>query len=392
VPPPATRSATTNYAACSTPQRKRAVVRHQLLRPWELPSFSSRQPAVLPAGTPGQRRARPASLVDRSWQRSRSIATAAMGGEIGQQLIESLDHTEQWSEGARIAVNLGAALVLFLVAVAGGAAPKWLVSRVQGGDAEGRSLAFSLGNMLSAGVMVSAGFVHLLGDAIEDMGRTDFPVAPLLCATGLLMTIVADAFASSLAQEDTDTQAKPHAGTCCESGYKAMDTVLGSASAGSPRPAGQRTQSKPTVSFVTAALLGCALAFHSVLEGAALGAQETVERTTDVFIAIAAHKGLAAYALGSSLVESKASTSKTWSVLMFFSFATPVGIVAGLLLSEVSTGTASAACSALASGTFLYVALMEVIPNELQHKEHMSMKISTMILGFSLMSVLAKWA
>ena len=47
--------------------------------------------------------------------------------------------------------------------------------------------------------MVSAGFVHLLGDAIEDMGTTDFPVAPLLCATGLLMTIIADAIASSYA-------------------------------------------------------------------------------------------------------------------------------------------------------------------------------------------------
>ena len=65
---------------------------------------------------------------------------------------------------------------------------------------------------------------------------------------------------------------------------------------------------------------------------------------------------------------------------------------AGLLLEEFATGTAPAACSALASGTFLYVALMEVIPNELQHKENTAMKISTMVLGFSLMSILAKWA
>ena len=84
------------------------------------------------------------------------------------------------------------------------------------------------------------------------------------------------------------------------------------------------------VSFLTAALLGCALAFHSFLEvmlrcrmswdhvfyflcllagreawypelklcavnmgwlqGAALGAQETADRTLDIFVAIAAHK------------------------------------------------------------------------------------------------------
>ena len=52
-------------------------------------------------------------------------------------------------------------------------------------------------------VMVSAGFVHLLGDAIEDMGPTEFPVAPLLCATGLLMTIIADSVASNLAEDSS---------------------------------------------------------------------------------------------------------------------------------------------------------------------------------------------
>ena len=36
-------------------------------------------------------------------------------------------------------------------------------------------------------------------------------------------------------------------------------------------------------------------------------------------------QGLAAYALGSSLVESRATVSKMWSVLLFFAVATPVG-------------------------------------------------------------------
>jgi hypothetical protein len=80
------------------------------------------------------------------------------------------------------------------------------------------------------------------------------------------------------------------------------------------------------VSFVTAVLMAVALCFHSVLEalifswvicaslgtwpsslaaqGAAMGAQETIKDTLDIFIAIVAHKGLAAYALGSSIVDS----------------------------------------------------------------------------------------
>ena len=85
------------------------------------------------------------------------------------------------------------------------------------------------------------------------------------------------------------------------------------------------------VSFITAVLMAVALCFHSVLEahalswvlcaffctwrscqavqGAAMGAQETIKDTLDIFIAIVAHKGLAAYALGSSIVDSGALIS-----------------------------------------------------------------------------------
>jgi len=58
------------------------------------------------------------------------------------------------------------------------------------------------------------------------------------------------------------------------------------------------------VSFITAVLMGVALCFHSLLEGAAMGAQETISNSLHIFIAIVSHKGLAAYALGSSIVES----------------------------------------------------------------------------------------
>eukprot|EP00775_Hariotina_reticulata_P004833 gene4833-5080_t len=52
-----------------------------------------------------------------------------------------------------------------------------------------------------------------------------------------------------------------------------------------------------------------------------------------------------------------------------FAFATPVGISIGFATSTVGHGSASAAMSALASGTFLYVALNEVIPKELEHPD-----------------------
>lgn len=47
---------------------------------------------------------------------------------------------------------------------------------------------------------------------------------------------------------------------------------------------------------------------------------------------------------------------------------------------------------AMRPGTFLYVAMMEVIPKELAHGDMRMAKMACLIAGFSAMSVLAIWA
>ena len=52
-------------------------------------------------------------------------------------------------------------------------------------------------------VMVSAGFVHLLGQAIKELNPHDrFPVAPFLCGLGFLVTLVADHVAEVLSHRN----------------------------------------------------------------------------------------------------------------------------------------------------------------------------------------------
>ncbi|KAF8056124.1 zntD [Scenedesmus sp. PABB004] len=144
------------------------------------------------------------------------------------------------------------------------------------------------------------------------------------------------------------------------------------------------------LSFATTVLLACALCIHSILEGIALGAQTTMEATKDIMLAIAAHKGLAAYALGASIVESKASAAKFWGVVSVFASATPLGIAVGYASSDLGGGAVGGAMSALASGTFLYVALNEVIPKELDAPGgHRLAKVAALLIGFGLMSLLA---
>ncbi|KAG2495199.1 hypothetical protein HYH03_006805 [Edaphochlamys debaryana] len=147
------------------------------------------------------------------------------------------------------------------------------------------------------------------------------------------------------------------------------------------------------LSFATAILLAAALCIHSILEGMALGAQVSMRSTEDIMVAIAAHKGLAAYALGASIVESGASSTRFWTVISAFSLATPIGIFSGFAMSSNANNSKSgAALSALASGTFLYVAFMEVIPKELADGKHRALKMLVFLIGYGLMSMLAIWA
>eukprot|EP01024_Parvocaulis_polyphysoides_P004147 TRINITY_DN110554_c0_g1_i1.p3 TRINITY_DN110554_c0_g1~~TRINITY_DN110554_c0_g1_i1.p3 ORF type:complete len:122 (-),score=7.22 TRINITY_DN110554_c0_g1_i1:18-383(-) len=96
--------------------------------------------------------------------------------------------------------------LIFCIAGIGAYMPKHLKS--QGGkeslaSQESFQVAFQLGNIFSGGVMLSAGLVHLLADAV-DCGKNPFPLqgvfagfplAFFLGAVGFLLTLTLDQLA-----------------------------------------------------------------------------------------------------------------------------------------------------------------------------------------------------
>lgn len=115
----------------------------------------------------------------------------------------------------RLVFDIIAAILLAATAALGAYAPVW-ISGGSGAKAGQRSMAYSVGNMFSAGgthalhcddcqpphtstVMVSAGFCHLLADAERRLhSEGHFPLAPFLCALGFLLTLFADNVAHHL--------------------------------------------------------------------------------------------------------------------------------------------------------------------------------------------------
>ncbi|KAF1790423.1 Zinc/iron permease [Phytophthora cactorum] len=141
---------------------------------------------------------------------------------------------------------------------------------------------------------------------------------------------------------------------------------------------------------ILALVVFIALSFHSVMEGMGMGASSTP--AWDILVAILAHKSLAAFALALEFLHHNVSQKQLLSSVAVFSLMTPTGILFGRLLVDTNHATpAGGVCAAFAGGTFLFVAIMEIIPQELQDPRFQSEKCSALLAGYGAMGVLSLW-
>ena len=84
------------------------------------------------------------------------------------------------------------------------------------------------------------------------------------------------------------------------------------------------------------------------------------------------HKFAASFTLGSSLIRTGVPARTFRRVASIFTIATPLGIVIGTALQLAVSGDSSvlaqAMFEALAGGTFLYIAALDVVHEEFFHK------------------------
>lgn len=81
--------------------------------------------------------------------------------------------------------------------------------------------------LLSGAVMVSAGFVHLLGQAVVELPvlrESSFPWAPFLCGCGFMSTLLADQYADSLSERGSGSATPASLSLRCHSGERGVLT------------------------------------------------------------------------------------------------------------------------------------------------------------------------
>jgi len=137
-----------------------------------------------------------------------------------------------------------------------------------------------------------------------------------------------------------------------------------------------------------------AISLHSLFEGMGLGAEHELDAVFGMLLAVFSHKWLEAFALGCSLHYAGISMRSLVGVLIIYSVATPLGIVIGMALGNLPGEGYSLTAGILvsmASGSFLYISLIELIPNEFNKHGWLKTKLIVTWLGWAIMAIMAAW-
>jgi zinc transporter ZupT len=161
---------------------------------------------------------------------------------------------------------------------------------------------------------------------------------------------------------------------------------------------------KQTVNPWVSILLLIVLSVHVLLEGLTLGSDDDPVSIRNNFIAVVFHKGFSAFALGSSFITSgywdkeRPGGRKMFYILtLVYVSMDIIGISVGIAISgafdEDSYG--SAILTAMLGGSFLFVAVVELIPGELEKMRAFQLPVfpvmAALLAGFSAMTVIAHW-
>ena len=243
-------------------------------------------------------------------------------------------------------------LVIFATGVLGGLAP----FRVK--ETANSKLQMARGNAFAGGIFLGAGLLHMLPDSAEAFSEVlpdiGYPLPALFAGLAILLVLLTDQVARHMKSPSA--------------------------------PGTEESHSRPMLLFVV-------LSVHSIITGISLGLETAMMTTVSLFIAIIAHKGAAAFALGTALVSSGEGPHRR--TILAFAATTPLGIILGTVLSEALASNwaigFTAVFNGLAAGTFLYVALMDIFIEAFQTPGARWSKLLFALIGFSLMALIVFW-
>ena len=130
-------------------------------------------------------------------------------------------------------------------------------------------------------------------------------------------------------------------------------------------------------------ILGGMLAFHSLLEGLALGSVNSLAAQEALALAILFHKATDTFALAMTLGRWQVASGKIFLATLCLSAASPGGAWLASRVDLSGPHLFHGILSAATAGTFLYLAGSDLLLPELKESEGRAGKIVSAIFGFS---------
>lgn len=135
------------------------------------------------------------------------------------------------------------------------------------------------------------------------------------------------------------------------------------------------------------------MSFHSILEGFALGVQDTTTRILTLFLSLLLHKAIEAFSVGLQVSRGKPPLRTFLVTIFIYSIMTPIGSLIGIFVQELDISTVHkdatiVVLESLAAGTFIYVTFLEVLAQE-KANDHNSLKqLVAIVVGFLAISAI----
>ena len=131
------------------------------------------------------------------------------------------------------------------------------------------------------------------------------------------------------------------------------------------------------------------LSVHAIIVGLGLATQlaDPIGRTT-LMTSLLIHKLSETFALSTVFLLAGYSRKKAINLIVAFSFFTPTALVFGHFLLRNLPEHLMGAAAGLAAGTFLYVALLDLLPEVFHHPERKWMTFGALVLGISIIAAI----
>ncbi|XP_063001674.1 zinc transporter ZIP1 isoform X2 [Elgaria multicarinata webbii] len=305
-------------------------------------------------------------------------------------------------------VKLGSLALLLFVTLLCGFLPLWVFRRpgATTSSSATRRKCLSLVSCFAGGVFLATCLLDLIPDylasineALDDLRVTlHFPLQEFILAMGFFLVLVLEQIV--LAFRDPSGS------------LEETEALLGSASRASPTiqdqgwPDGPLQRQHPREgpvrepahvhvdfnahSAVRTVVLLLALSLHSIFEGLAVGLQEGGTQALEICLALLVHKGAIAFSLSLKLLQGRLRPRAVAACLVLFAVMSPLGIGLGVALTESPAAAlprlSRSVLEGLATGTFVYITFLEILPHELGSSEQRILKVIVLLAGFALIT------